>query len=185
MFFFCSSSSSQITLYSVSPLKDTSDTHPATPPPQYTQTHITSLSTALKRTLLVFLAVAGFRTLLLLLPQNLVPVLLLIVSALILGASPSITKMSLMPIRRREDARKNKLLQKHLKRLVRRTEVMLILNLKQFSVCALIQCIVYGTRLNFALISTMTFRKWDQINQFALKFCRSGFCKIKHNVLIP
>lgn len=68
----------------------------------------TSLSTALKRPLLVFvvrLGAAGFLE-----PPNLFFVLLLIVSAFSLGASPSMTKTSFTPISVRDDTLKNKFL---------------------------------------------------------------------------
>lgn len=68
----------------------------------------TSLSTALKRPLLVLvvhLVAAAF-----LFPPNLVCVLLLMVSALSFGASPSMTKTSFIPISVRDDTLKNKFL---------------------------------------------------------------------------
>lgn len=70
----------------------------------------TSLRTALNRPLLVFLAAAGFGTLLAFRLPNLISVRLLMVSALILGASPSITNTSFTPIRVSEDTRKNRFL---------------------------------------------------------------------------
>lgn len=71
----------------------------------------TSLSTALKRplpVLVVHLGAAAFLN-----PPNLFSVLLLIVSALSLGASPSMTKTSFTPIRVRDDTLKNKFLHTH------------------------------------------------------------------------
>lgn len=68
----------------------------------------TSLSTALKRPLLVpvlHLLVGSF-----LKPPYLASVLLLMVSALSLGASPSTTKISFTPISVRDDTLKNKFL---------------------------------------------------------------------------
>lgn len=73
----------------------------------------TSLSTALKRPLLVFvvrLVAAAFLN-----PPNLVSVLLLMVSALSLGASPSMTKTSFIPISVRDDTLKNKFLHTQIK----------------------------------------------------------------------
>lgn len=68
----------------------------------------TSLSTALKRPLLVLFVdfVAGA----FLNPPYLVSALLLMVSALSLGASPSITKTSFTPMSDRDDTLKNKFL---------------------------------------------------------------------------
>lgn len=63
----------------------------------------------------MFVADAGFEKLLVLPPRNPAAVLLLMVSALTLGASPSMTNTSLTFMRRREEARKNKLLPEHLK----------------------------------------------------------------------
>lgn len=68
---------------------------------------LTSLSTVLKRPLLVFLDLG---TEAFLNPPYLVSVLLLIVSALSFGASPSITNTSFTPIRVRDDTLKNKFL---------------------------------------------------------------------------
>lgn len=67
----------------------------------------TSFSTALKRPLLVFLDVGTEAFLNL---PYLVSVLLLIVSALSFGASPSITNTSFTPISVRDDTLKNKFL---------------------------------------------------------------------------
>lgn len=71
----------------------------------------TSLRTALKRPLLVFLAAGGLGAFFWN-PPNLISFLLLIVSALSLGASPSMTKTSFTPISVRDDTRKNKCLKK-------------------------------------------------------------------------
>lgn len=68
----------------------------------------TSLSTALKRPLLVFVVDLGAEAFLN--RPYLVSVLLLMVSALSLGASPSITKTSFTPISVRDDTLKNKFL---------------------------------------------------------------------------
>lgn len=70
----------------------------------------TSLSTALKRPLVVFEATLDSNFFLN--PPNLVSVLLLMVSAFILGASPSMTKTGLIPISVREETRKNRFLQR-------------------------------------------------------------------------
>ncbi len=69
----------------------------------------TSLRTALKRPLLVFVVGFGAEAFLNF-PPYLVSCLLLMVSALSLGASPSITKTSFTPMSVREDTRKNKFL---------------------------------------------------------------------------
>lgn len=68
----------------------------------------TSLSTALKRPLLVLVEDLGAEAFLN--PPYLVSVLLLMVSALSLGASPSITKISFTPMSVRDDTLKNKFL---------------------------------------------------------------------------
>lgn len=68
----------------------------------------TSLSTALKRPLLVFVVDLWAEAFLN--PPYLVSVLLLMVSAFSLGASPSITKTSFTPISVRDDTLKNKFL---------------------------------------------------------------------------
>lgn len=68
----------------------------------------TSLSTALKRPLLVFL---DLRVAVFLETPNLFWFLLFMVSAFSLGASPSITKTNFTPISVRDDTRKNKFLQ--------------------------------------------------------------------------
>lgn len=69
---------------------------------------LTSLSTALKRPLLVLVLL--FVEEVFLKPPYLASVLLLIVSALSLGASPSITKTSFTPISVRDETLKNKFL---------------------------------------------------------------------------
>ena len=69
----------------------------------------TSLSTALKRPLLVFVVDLGAEAFLN--PPYLVSVLLLMVSALSFGASPSITNTSFTPMSVRDDTLKNKFLE--------------------------------------------------------------------------